>query len=88
MCAHCTDCCWYVNDTCQNIYMTFADNSQTLKELALKSAPSKAHTDLAASTRSKLDQLYARSELSAVVKTVLDKLNSPETKDKKDKQSQ
>jgi hypothetical protein len=56
--------------------------------LALKSAPSKAHTDLAASTRSKLDQLYARSELSAVVKTVLDKLNSPETKDKKDKQSQ
>jgi tetratricopeptide (TPR) repeat protein len=60
----------------------------TLKELALKSAPSKAHTDLAASTRSKLDKLYARSELSAVVKTVLDKLNSPETKDKKDKQSQ
>lgn len=65
-----------------------ADLSQTLKELAQKSAPTKAHTDLAVNVRRQLEQLYARSDLSAVVKSTLDKLTQSETKDKKDKSAQ
>lgn len=71
-----------------NLALADVTRAQTLKELALKSAPSKAHTDLAASTRRSLDQVYARSELRALVKSALDKLHSAESKDKKDKQTQ